>query len=124
MTLLPDQPPGSLLEKDVVAILLPDAISILQNDFQLSGIELIVPEEFSKDVFLLKVFLRNAVEATGGPGNETLYRMLYRVDIQEEKIRNALNSSPTEDISSVISEMIIIRALQKSYYRMKYREGT
>ena len=124
MTILPDKPPGSLQEKDLVALLLQDAISILQNDFILCGLDVSWIDQNIQDVFELKSLMRPVVERTGGPGSEVFYRLLYRVDIPEEKISDALISSADKDISSVISEMIIIRALQKSYYRMKYREGT
>lgn len=124
MNNLPDKAPGSLAESDVVNDLLPSAIAILENDFRLSGIEFAIAGKFIGDVFDLKEFIRPAIEATGGPGSEAFYRLLYRVDIPEEKVRVALNSASDQPISAVISELLIIRALQKAYFRLKFNDRT
>lgn len=121
---LPEKAPGSLADTDVINELLPSAISILENDFLLSGIDFVISGKFIGDVFDLKEFIRPAVEATGGPGSEAFYRLLYRVDIPEEKIREALNSANDQPISAVISELLIIRALQKAFFRLKFTNRT
>ncbi len=119
---LPELPPLALADSDVINALLPSAISILENDFRLSGIEYVISGKFIGDVFDLKEFIRPAIESTGGPGSEAFYRLLYRVDIPEEKVRVALNTSSDQPISAVISELLIIRALQKAYFRLKFNE--
>jgi hypothetical protein len=122
MNNLPEKPPGALDHSDVVQSLLPSAISILENDLRLSGIDFQITGKFIGDVFDLKDFIAPAVAATGGPGSEAFYRLLYRVDIPEEKVRTALNTASDQPISAVISELLIIRALQKAYFRLKFTE--
>jgi hypothetical protein len=122
MNKLPDKPPGTLDHSELVNTLLPSAISILENDLRLSGIDFQITGKFIGDVFDLKDFISPAVNATGGPGSEAFYRLLYRVDIPEEKVRIALNTASEQPISAVISELLIIRALQKAYYRLKFNE--
>jgi hypothetical protein len=116
---LPDHAPASLHESDVVAQLLPTAIQILQNDFHLSGIECYLIN-FQGDVFHLRTSIAPLVERTGGPGSETFYRLLYRVDIPESNVTEALLKNGDTPISVIISELLIIRALQKAYYRLKF----
>jgi hypothetical protein len=103
----------------VVKALLPQALIILQNDFLLSGIECYL-SHFQGDVFHLRNSLVPVIERTGGPGSEAFYRLLYRVDIPEAKVAEALSSGGDSPIMVIISELLIIRALQKAYYRLKF----
>lgn len=117
--MLPDKVPSSLQESDVVAELLPKAVAILQNDFQLSNIDCSL-ENFQGDVFQLRGTLIPVVEKTGGPGSEAFYRLLYRVDIPESKVAEVLSTDDGRPVMEKISELLIIRALQKAWYRAKF----
>lgn len=117
--MLPDKVPSSLQDSELVTQLLPKAIAILQNDFQLSNIECDLTD-FHGDVFQLRDVVAGAVEKTGGPGSETFYRLMYRVDIPETKVAGVLNSDDTQPVMVKISELLIIRALQKAWYRAKF----
>lgn len=117
--MLPDHAPSSLHETDVVNALLPTAIRILQNDFHLSNLECYL-HDFQGDVFHLRNSLVPVLERTGGPGSEAFYRLLYRVDIPEAQVAEALANGGDTPIMVIISELLIIRALQKAYYRTKF----
>lgn len=116
---LPNHAPSSLHETDVIQQLLPTAIQILQNDFHLSGLECSL-DNFQGDVFQLRDALVPIVNQTGGPGSEIFYRLLYRVDIPEARVTEALAAGGDMPIPVLISELLIIRALQKAYFRLKY----
>lgn len=116
---LPNHAPSSLHETDVIKHLLPTAIQILQNDFHLSGIECYL-SNFQGDVFHLRDSIAPLINRTGGPGSEVFYRLLYRVDIPESKVAEALSNGGDVPIPVVISELLVIRALQKAYYRLKF----
>lgn len=116
---LPNHAPSSLHESDTVQLLLPQALIILQNDFLLSGIECYLGD-FQGDVFHLRNCLVPVIERTGGPGSEPFYRLLYRVDVPEARVTEALSAGSDTPILVVISELLIIRALQKAYYRAKF----
>lgn len=115
---LPDHAPSSLQESDIVHTLLPKAIEILQKDFELSNIACNLSP--TDDVFALREQLIPVIEKTNGPGSEAFYRLLYRVDIPESKVAEALQVASDQPIMSRISEMLIIRALQKAWYRSKF----
>lgn len=116
---LPEHAPASLHETDIVNQLLPMALQILQNDFHLSGLECYLIN-FQGDVFHLRNSLVPVIERTGGPGSEAFYRLMYRVDIPESQLAEALSKGGDRPTMVIISELLIIRALQKAYFRVKF----
>lgn len=120
MQQLPDKPPASLEENASVELLLPDAIALLEKDFATAGIDVQLSGKIIGDVFDLRDRIAELVKKTGGPGAETFYRLLYRADVQEAKVREALNSAPALPIETVIAELLIIRALQRAFFRKKF----
>ncbi|HET6990961.1 MAG TPA: hypothetical protein VFJ43_06535 [Bacteroidia bacterium] len=123
---LPDMPPFSLEQSDLVMALLPDAVMLLENDFLTSGLELklqgkISPKGQVGDVFDLREIVSKQVQKTGGPGSEQFYRLLYRADIPEIKITELLNEEVKEPFEIRVAELLIIRALQKAFFRRKYK---
>lgn len=118
----PDVPPSSLEQSDLVLTLLPEAIVLLENDFLTSGMELKMEGIIYTDVFELRKFLAGEVLKTGGPGAEQFYRLLYRADIPESKVRQLLKEEANEPFEIRIAELLIIRALQKAFFRKKYKK--
>jgi len=118
---LPDKPPLALDEVHHFGPLLPQAYTLLQSDFNMSGIETEWPVSFGENVFELRRIVADKIASSGGPTTEAFYRLLYRADIRETELKNALNNSVNSDFITVISEILIIRALQRAYYREKYR---
>ncbi|MEO6894720.1 MAG: hypothetical protein ABI136_06750 [Ginsengibacter sp.] len=51
---------------------------------------------------------------------EALIQLLYRVDVNEKKIRAYLNENSNEDSAAIIADLIIERQLQKIESRKKY----
>ena len=52
---------------------------------------------------------------------QSLLQLLYRIDVNEKKIRHYLNEKPHEDAASVLADLIIERQLQKMDTRKKFR---
>lgn len=52
-----------------------------------------------------------------------LLQLLYRIDINEKKIRLLLEKNPTEDSASIIADLIIERQLQKIESRKLFKEN-
>jgi hypothetical protein len=118
---LPDKPPLALDEADKFGLILPNAYLLLQNDFNMSGIETEWPVSFGDNVFELRKIVAERIASSGGPTTEAFYRLLYRADIRETELKNTLHNSAISDFITSISEILIIRALQRVYYREKYR---
>jgi hypothetical protein len=117
----PDNPDFSLEKIDGIEPLLPDAILLLENDFITSGIDVQLSGKILGDVFDLRDFIAQLIAKTGGPGSEQFYRLLYRVDIPETKIREALEAESSQPFDSRVAEMLIVRALLKAFFRRKYK---
>ncbi|CAN5148895.1 hypothetical protein BH09BAC5_BH09BAC5_28680 [soil metagenome] len=118
---LPENPPQALEQSDLVNTLLLDAILLLENDFRTSGIELNIAGKIFGDVFDLRELIANEVKKTGGPGSEQFYRLLYRADIPENKLNALLQEEAKLSFENKIAELLIIRALQKAFYRIKFK---
>lgn len=109
---------------DSVLQLLPEALKILGNDFRSSGLdwdsdlECIVTLEDTRD--RLVTWLNKQAPI----GSEPFYRLLYRVDLSENQVHNKLREHHNRSNPELISEMLIIRALQKAYFRANFGSKT
>ncbi|HSK13968.1 MAG TPA: hypothetical protein VK907_12195 [Phnomibacter sp.] len=52
-----------------------------------------------------------------------LVQILYRLDVNEDKIRLALEAEPGTDAADIISRLLLERQLQKLESRKKYKSG-
>jgi hypothetical protein len=53
---------------------------------------------------------------------ERLVRFLYRLDVQEDKLRRILKNHPDEDAGRLIAKLIVDRQLQKIAFRKSMSE--
>ncbi len=53
---------------------------------------------------------------------ERLVRFLYRLDVQEDKLRRILKDHPDEDAGRLIAKLIVDRQLQKIAFRKSWTE--
>ena len=118
---LPEKPPASIKESELVDFLLADAIQLLENDFLTSGIDLKIAGKIFGDAFDLRELLAKEIIKTGGPSSEQFYRLLYRVDIPEAKVKELLDEEIGLPFEIRVAELLIIRALQKAYFRKKFK---
>lgn len=116
----PMELPKALENSDLIQQLLPEAIKLLERDFQTAGIDIELSGKIFGDVFDLRDLLAAFVLKTGGPGSESFYRLLYRADIPEAQTKKALQDSG-KAVEIAIAELLVIRALQRAYYRSKFQ---
>lgn len=50
-----------------------------------------------------------------------LVQLLYRVDVDEEKLANRLKANPMQDAATIISNLLLERQLQKMAQLQKFR---
>ena len=96
------------MEKDK-SISLPDKIVEITNSLQLNSID----EIREKLLVLINELINKDFQ--------TLIQLLYRIDVNEKKIRLYLNEKPNDDAASVLADLIIERQLQKIESRKKFR---
>lgn len=98
------------MEKDK-SISLPDKIFEITDSLQpnsLNGIR-------EKLLVLISELINNDFQA--------LIQLLYRIDINEKKIRIYLDKKAGEDAASVLADLIIERQLQKIESRKRFSSG-
>ena len=116
--------PTTFESSDLVLQLLPQALKILGNDFRTSGLdwdsdlERVVTLDDTRD--RLAVWLNKHAKT----GSEQFYRLLYRVDLPENRVHLMLREHADRNSDELISEMLIIRALQKAYFRANFGSKT
>ncbi len=95
------------MEKDK-SISLPDKIVEVTNSLQPNSLN----EIREKLLVLINELINKDFHA--------LIQLLYRIDVNEKKIRLYLNEKPNEDAASVLADLIIERQLQKIESRKKF----
>jgi len=80
---------------------------------------LLLPEQISADELRrrLSVHINYLIEHDF----QKLVSVLYRVDVNEKKLKQLLKENPGEDAGLIIADLIIERQLQKIKSRKEYR---
>lgn len=52
-----------------------------------------------------------------------LVQLLYRIDVDEKKLKQLLQQHPTTDAAELISDLLIERQLQKQKFRASFRSN-
>ena len=81
--------------------------------------EIDLPEDISFD--LLKEHLSSHINILIQSDFQKLVSILYRVDVNESKLRHLLQENPGFDAANIITDLIIERQLQKIRSRQEYR---
>ena len=91
-------------------------IEVLQKEFSLS-----VPEKIS--MAGIKEMLSSHVNYLITNNFNLLVSLLYRIDVNEAKLKTFLKENPGEDAGRIIAELIIERQLQKIKTRQQFNQG-
>lgn len=95
------------------------SLQLFEKDFQLEKdyLQLSKKKEYTYDEAFLKIM--RVVEDLLAKDFQQLVNILYRIDVSEEKLKQALALS-TDNPASIITKMIIERELLKVEFRRKY----
>lgn len=72
----------------------------------------------------LETFLSEKVNAMIQHDFQMLLQLLYRIDVDEEKLRRQLEQNKNEDAGRIIARLIIERQSQKIESRRQFRKDT
>jgi orotate phosphoribosyltransferase-like protein len=89
---------------------------LIRRDFNLGNEELVQQTTMDE----LKVRLTQIVTYLLDKDFEKFLHAMYRMDINEEKLKVALASDPPEQVAPNVAQLIIQRELQKVETRRKY----
>lgn len=89
-------------------------VNSLQNDL---AIEL--PEKISREELeaKLSVFINDLINHNF----QQLVQILYRIDVNESKLKKLLQDNPQQDAGNLIARLIIERQLQKMKLKQEFR---
>lgn len=96
-------------------------LKLFEKDFHLDKdyLQLAKKKEYTYDEAFLKIM--RVVEDLLAKDFQQLVNALYRIDVSEEKLKEALATS-TDNPASIITKMIIERQLLKVEFRKKYSQ--
>ncbi len=95
---------------------------ISQNFSQLSPGFLINKDDI-KNIEELKKYLSGKIKVLLNEKFDSLFNLLYRIDVEDKKIEEVFSKEKKDDIPGSIANLIIERQLQKIHYRKIYKEG-
>lgn len=93
----------------------------LQKDFETCGVNgefsiLLAPNYDSIHATLVR-----ELSLISKSSNSKINELLYRIDISEQQLKKLSKLKPTEDLNSIMAELIIKRILQKIVYKEYFK---
>ncbi len=92
-------------------------IQQIQKDLQLIGIDFLLEEKPLQEEFLLQ--FQELITVLIDTNFELFLNLLYRIDLDENKIRNLIQSQ-NENLYALITFEILKREWQKVWFRLNY----
>ena len=105
---------------DVKPIIL-ELIGQIKKDFGMFGEDIVFSENTEDSYQKLFTQLDSFLSITFSHQTEKLYPILYRIDISEKDIKEAINQPNNTDFIGSITELIILKELQKVIIRRYYK---
>lgn len=103
---------------------LPSATRIISRDFNLDPDKTGFSELDGVDLMnRVKEVLTQEIDYLIGHDMDRLLWILYRLDVDEGRLRQLIADIPPADASGLIADLIIERQLEKAETRAKYERG-
>jgi hypothetical protein len=102
--------------------LIKDTANQIIKDFDMFGLEI----KFSGNVYNAYEELFEQIEPhinqLISSNQQKFMEILYRIDLNDEQIKKAMNENLSESFSTIVSDLIIKRELQKVVIREHYKK--
>lgn len=105
-------------------IIIQELIGQIVKDFGMFGEAIHFTENTEESYFILSGQLESFLHKTYAHQTEKLYPILYRIDILEKDIKKAINNPHSGEFMKDITELIILKELQKVIIRRYYKSKT
>lgn len=100
-----------------------DVSVVVSNDFKISDSDSLIPAGDFKSLEEFRIYLTKKLSVLLDYKFDTLINILYRIDVNEERLKELFASSNREFIPATLAELIIERSIQKVKFRQKYKSG-
>lgn len=104
-------------------IMVTEIAKFIAKDFQLAGSDSLIPVNEVENIIRFKEYLTGRLTFLLENKYDTLMNILYRIDVNEEKLAKLFSETNRDSIPETLSELIIERQLQKVKMRQQYRSG-
>jgi hypothetical protein len=111
----------SLTHQPDISQIIKELIAQIIKDFSMFGEELHFNKEAEESYQYLYSQLEKYLRNSFSNRLENLYPILYRIDILEKDIKKAMNPQKYTDFLGEITELIIIKELQKVIIKRYYK---
>ena len=96
----------------------------IAKDFDKAGISAIItPDEFD-NLSQLRTYLTKKITELLDTNYQKLINILYRIDVNEDKLNELFGSKKREFIPARLADLIIERQIQKINFRNKYKRDS
>ena len=102
---------------------LTEVSNFISNWFATDDSHSIIPSGKFKTLEEFRLYLTNKISDLLDTKYNTLINILYRIDVDEEKLNELFSGKNREHIPGALANIIIERSLQKIIYRQMYKEG-
>lgn len=99
-------------------------IEQIKKDFLNNGLEIRLEGGEQPTYDILKQELARVLDWLFENDSQKLMQLLYRIDLPEQKLNDALSSSREEAVSELIASLIVRREAQKVIIRKYYQNNT
>jgi hypothetical protein len=96
---------------------------VIEKDFQIGDDDSLIPSVDVINFEELKRYLTEKLAYLLENKYDKLINILYKIDVNEEKLAGLFSGSNRESIPEKLAELIIERQLQKVTLRQQYRTG-
>ena len=111
----------SLTKQANVKEIILELLSQIKKDFGMFGEEIVFSENTEESYQQLFMQLESFLFKNYTQNSDKLYPILYRIDIPEKDIKNAINHETNTNFIGSITELIILKELQKVIIRRYYK---
>ena len=96
-------------------------VILVEKDFRISDSDSLIPANDSVRLDEFRKYLTGRLAYLLENKYETLINVLYRIDVNEEKLAKLFAETKSESIPESLADMIIERQIQKIKFRQKYK---
>lgn len=104
-------------------LIINEVAKIISKDFTKDGTDSFIPFYETQSFDEFKKFLREKLAYLIDNNFDLLVNILYRIDVNEEKLSYLFSSDNREHIPSKLADLIIERQIQKIELRNKYKNS-
>ncbi|MCH7515887.1 MAG: hypothetical protein IIB08_01950 [Bacteroidetes bacterium] len=95
----------------------------ISKDFMVGNSNSLIPVGDFINLNEFRLYLSQKLSNLMDNNYDSFINILYRIDVDEEKLSKLFSGTNRENISADLADLIIERSIQKAEFRQKYKNG-